>query len=467
MRTMRLLLTLLVIGGLARPVWADSVGGASSFDFLNLDPDVRAVGLGGAYTALAANSSALYYNPAGLGRTASNEASFMQNSYVQGVSQEYIGFSSLQGWGANLNYLDLGSIDRTTLSQPGGTGSTFGVDDMALGAGYGHSFTPNLSLGVGGKYLRETIDNIQANGFALDLGALYAVPGLKGLTFGASLLNMGPSVKFLAVKEQLPFTFRLGSGYNFAALGGDNTVALDVSKQIDDKVRMGAGFESVYKKFMAFRFGFTTRTDSGIGITGGVGWMWKSLAIDYAIAPLGDLGVSNRLSLTIRWGAPPKTAEKPAADAAAAAPAPNSPEDHFLRAQRFIEAKSFPAAKQELAAALELLPSDDRLRVLYYERMGTIARFSGDISEAKYSYAEAMKLAGTLGLSDPIVADTYTGFGLCLVSEGDTTLAVKFFKKALEVGASPRTTDLLQDALKRLHAAAVPAPRIKAAFPVI
>jgi hypothetical protein len=454
---MRLLLTLLVIGGLARPAWADSAGGASAFDFLNLDPDVRGVGMGGAYTALATNSSALFYNPAGLGRAVSNEASFMQNSYVQGVNQEYMGFADKRGWGVNLNYLDFGSIDRTTLLQPGGTGSTFGLNDLALGGGYGRAITPDLSVGAGGKYLRETIDNIQANGFALDLGALYSVPGLKGLNFGLSALNLGPSVKFLAVKEQLPMTVRLGSAYSFQALGGDNTVALDLSKQIDDKVRMGAGFESVYKKFMAFRFGFTTRNDAGIGITGGVGWMWKSLGIDYAIAPLGDLGLSNRLSLTVRWGGPVKAAEPVTQNAAPADPPANSPEDHFLRAQAFIETKSFAEAKKELAEALSLLAADDRLRVLYYERMGTIARFQGDMAEAKYSYAEAMKEASTLGLSDPVVADTYTGFGLCLVAEGDTNLAVKFFKKALEVGASPRTTNLLKEQLQRLHAA-VPAP---------
>ncbi|MBI3553850.1 MAG: tetratricopeptide repeat protein [Elusimicrobia bacterium] len=449
---MRITLLLWTIVAAASPAWADSAAGASSFDFLTIDANARAVGMGGAYTALASDSNALLYNPAGLARVDGYEATFMHNVYAQGLSQEYVGFAAKQGWGLSLNYLDFGSINRTTLSQPGGTGSSFGVNDFALAGSYARAVTEDLSLGAGAKLLRETLDSTQANGFALDVGALYRVRQLKGLSFGASVLNMGPDVRFASHDEKLPLLWRLGTGFSFPAFKNDNTLALDVTRERADRIRMGFGIESVYDQFMAFRFGFTTRNDAGVGITAGVGWIWKALSVDYAISPLGSLGISNRVSATVRWGgaarSPGHAARPEGIEGISDA---KTPEGHFVFAQKLIEGSHFTGAKAELAAALSQLGPDDRLRVLYYERMGTIARFEGDIPAAKYSYAEAMKLSGTLGMSDPVVADAYTGFGLCLVAQGDTAQAVKFFRKALEVGASPRTVHVVQDQLKQLR----------------
>jgi len=453
MKTTRWLLTAALAAGLARPAGADTSAGASAFDFLSIDANARAVGMAGAYTSLASDSNALLYNPAGLGRIRAHEATFMHNAYNQGLSQEYLSFAAKQGWGLSMNYLSFGSINRTTLSEPGGTGTTFGVNDFAFSGGYGRSVTQDLSLGAGAKLLRETIDTTQANAFALDIGALYSVAQLPGLDFGASVLNMGADAKFGSHNEKLPLLWRVGGSYAFAAFKNDNTIALDLTRERADEVRMGFGVESVYDKFLAVRLWFTTRSDAGIGLTAGLGWIWKSLSIDYAIVPLGSVGLSNRISATFRWGAAPAPAPDPAhagRDLSAPAPGTDSPEGRFMRAQRLMEAKNFAAAKKELAAASGMLRPDDRLLVLYHERMGTIARYENDIPQAKYSYAEAMKIAAALGISDSVVADTYTGFGLCLVAEGNHTLAVKFFQKALEVGASPRTSRVVDDQLKHL-----------------
>ncbi|MEQ1920666.1 MAG: hypothetical protein ABL955_15865, partial [Elusimicrobiota bacterium] len=86
----RLTTALLLAALAATTARAQSSAGADAFDFLRLDANARAVGMGGAYTALATDSNALLYNPAGLARVRSSEATFMHNPYALGVGQQYI-----------------------------------------------------------------------------------------------------------------------------------------------------------------------------------------------------------------------------------------------------------------------------------------------------------------------------------------------------------------------------------------
>ncbi len=404
-KLLALLLAVLVLAQASAPARADSSAGSASFDFLNFDGNARSVGLGGAYTALATDSSALLYNPAGLARVRAHEATFMHNAYAQGLTQEYLGFASRQGFGFQLNTANMGDIQRTTLSQPGGTGSTFGVNDLAVGAGYGRDLGEAFSVGVGGKFIRESIDNVAATGGAADFGALYRVAPVSGLTFGASLLNVGPDVKFLVDKEHLPTTGRVGAAYAFPALGSFHTATIDFTEQRSDKLRMGVGLESVLGRQFAIRGGFTTRNDAGIGLSGGVGWQGKNFAADYAFVPMGDLGLTHRLSITVRWG-----------------------------------------SEQDDRHARQL---DDR--VLYYVTLGSDARDANDCRTAKAHYVEAIKLASELERKDAIVADAYTGIGLCLVSEGKNELAVRFFKRSLDISSSSKLSETARREATRLQ----------------
>lgn len=305
MKTLRALLALWLVLAFALPVRARAAGGAESLDFLLMDTHARAVGLGGAYTALAADANALHYNPAGLGGLKQSEATFMHNKYVQGLSQEHLAFASAQGWSVNVDYLSFGSIERTTFADKSGTGAKFGINDLSVGAGYGRTLFDNFSVGGGVKILREQVDNVTASGFALDGGVLYGVPQVKGLSLGLALQNIGPEMKFQKTKEKLPLNARAGAAYAFPALGAMHTVALDVSKARTDKMRLGFGAESILGKAIAVRVGYTTVNEAGMGMTAGVGWIVNNAAsIDYAIVPFDDLGIAHRISLSYRWGEP-------------------------------------------------------------------------------------------------------------------------------------------------------------------
>jgi hypothetical protein len=278
-------------------------GGGDPFQFLLLDADARAVALGGAYTALAGDANALLYNPAGLGRVRRSQASFMHNQYFEGVNQEYLGVADARGWGVQLNELSFGDSPRTTVSNPDGTGlGSAGLMDLSFGAGYGRAATESLSLGVGAKAIRESIDGVSALGFGLDLGGLYSVPTIEGLSLGAAVQNIGPSVRFQGARESLPLNGRAGAAFVHEVFGRACSASLDLVKPRTAALGVETGVETVFGGALPVRIGFDSRNDAGPGITAGVGWRGRSFAFDYAFVPYGDLGITNRVSVTLFWG---------------------------------------------------------------------------------------------------------------------------------------------------------------------
>jgi len=414
-------LAFLLMAGATNAIAA--AAGAEAFDFLLFDPSARAVGLGGAYTALAADSNALFYNPAGLARMKSHEASFMHNQYVEGLTQEHLAFAARQGWGLDVSFLNFGGIPRTRLDARDGGIGTVGLTDLSVGAGYGHTFGEWFSVGAGAKYLREKIDATTAGGFAGDLGVLATVPSLPGLSFGLAALNMGPEVRFQTAKEKLPLLGRAGVAYAFPLAKTDNALTADATKVRTDKFRFGIGAETVVDKMLALRAGFTSRNDAGLGITGGVGFIWKAMSVDYAFVPFGDLGFAHRLSLTFRWGHEEDQAREP------------------RRAER--------EPTYEAPAPVE---SEDLRRVIYNEKLGRTSLQQGDIAHAKASFTEAIRVATSVGVKDPVLADAYAGMARCLREEGKIDYAVKFFNKALAAGPISPARLRIESELKELPA---------------
>lgn len=422
---------------------AQSSAGADAFDFLRLDANARAVGMGGAYTALATDSNALLYNPAGLARVRASEATFMHNQYALGVSQQYIGVALKRGLGFQFNYATLGDVPRTTISNPGGTGSRLNVSDTSLGVGYGRELTPDLALGGGLKYISESLGDASVSGYAADIGGLYRMPEIKGLTFGASLLNLGPAVKFTSNSERLPTTLRLGSAYALRLPHNEVTLAFDITKSLLDKIRLGLGAETLIDEQFAVRAGFTTRHDAGVGLTFGVGWKGSRFGADYAMVPMGELGDAHRISFTLRWGHSddPSTAK---------APEDGSPEAWLAKAQAAMDRGAYTAAKSFLAVGLRGLAKGDRRRVRFQERMGSLYLLQKDFRGAIQAYAEGVNLAFADGYSDQSVADSYIGIGMCFTAGKNYTDAQRSFQKGLTMGPSPAALEIAQAQLKEL-----------------
>lgn len=436
----------------ASPARAGSAG-AEPFNFLFLDSGARPAAMGGAYTALADDSHSLHYNPAGLARVSRHEATYMHNQYFSGITQNVISAAFRQHVGVNFNYLNSGGVARTTLSNPDGSGLDYtGLTDMALAAGYGHPLGDSWALGAGGKYIRESIAGISASGFVLDVGALWNVPWVDGLSLGSAFQNVNVSrtVKFQGKREELPVNFRWGAAYRFEPFGNKSTLSFDFSKERNESVLVYAGTEMILAKLLAVRLGFNNRNTVGTGITGGVGTHYKDATIDFAVVSYGSLGFTHRVSGTYRWGeGGPETSEPTAR--AKPSKSGDTAEDHFAAAEAAIADKDFNTARQELKNAARLLGESDARRAKYFARTGYIHWLEKNYPEARVAFIESVLMADRLGISDSSVAETYAKLGLCWTAENNDLEASGAYEKGLRSNPDEATRRFLEDQLRRLR----------------
>jgi len=294
----------LVFGLLLLGVGAASYGagvGTSAFNFLKLGPGVRAAGMGGAFCAVADDASALYWNPAGLTTMEESQLQFQHTQYVEGITYEYLALTQQldphTALGASFCLLNSGNIERTTVSDPGGTGETFTAQDTVATFGTARKMNDNLALGVGVKFVTERLDDEHAQTWAFDLGALLNLT--PQLTLGAGVQNLGDTIRFTEDKEEIPLNYRVGFAYQ--TTGRELLLALDLNKANDNEAFVSVGTE-FNNGPLAFRGGYATGpNEAGSGFSFGLGADLGQVGLDYAWVPYGELGSTHRVAINFTY----------------------------------------------------------------------------------------------------------------------------------------------------------------------
>lgn len=280
-----------------------AAGGGSPLEFLSLDTGARPAALGGAYAAIADDAEALAYNPAGLAAVKRHESSFTHLAQFSGVTSQSMAVALRQGLGFSVLTVDHGPAQRTTLSNPSGTGlGEFGGRDTAVGAGYGRAVGAGLSLGLGLKYIRSQLDSYTAGAAAADVGVRYRPDALPRLALAAAAQNMGGTVRFQSQSEELPLKLRAGAAWTERWGKASALLAFEAVKPRRGRVEPAAGLEVRPAPALALRLGYLGRNDAGMALTAGVGAAAGSWRGDYAFVPFGALGNAHRLSVTFAWG---------------------------------------------------------------------------------------------------------------------------------------------------------------------
>ena len=313
----------LVLALLGAAAAARAQSGTSGASFLKLGAGARAGAMADAFTAVADDAFAAYYNPAGLARLHGPQLGGAHSALFQGVSYQNLVFvkpfgraegrerietaGNRHALALSIYFLGVGDIERRSGDTTNAVG-TFNSADAAYAVSYSHAPNDRLSFGVTGKYISQTLDAYSANAFAADVGVLYRLNphAERPVTVGASVRHIGSKIGYVSTeKDPLPTTLTAGVAY---APSKSFILDLDAGKARDGDAYAAFGAEG--RKTItettagSFRFGYTSaRRDIGglAGVTAGAGLAFPKASFDFAWIPFGSLGDAFRLSLLVKF----------------------------------------------------------------------------------------------------------------------------------------------------------------------
>lgn len=286
---------------------SDEGTGGKAGAFLRIGVGARALGMGRAYTALATDGTASYWNPAGLGQISQREFYGMYSVLSLDRMHNYVSYSHPIGCfgalSASWTNFRVGDIDgRDQSGQPTGT---FSDNEMAFGLAYGKTVTQYVSVGLCAQYISHALADYKAAGIGINGGVLLTFNSVR---IGLSAQNVASELKWntaSGLKEKIPVTLRGGMAYSPIEIV---TLAIDVEKlQYEAKYRIHSGGE-LWLRGLGLRAGY----DDG-EFAGGVSARVKNLQVDYAFAfaDFGDNGAtsggnefaeaSHRMGVTVKF----------------------------------------------------------------------------------------------------------------------------------------------------------------------
>ncbi|MEO0010222.1 MAG: PorV/PorQ family protein [candidate division WOR-3 bacterium] len=308
-------------------LWGYSAGlgpSATGFTFMKIGVGSRPVALGQAFTGVADDVNALFYNPAGLALDCPYELGVTACQMLQGVSYLTGGlavpFARRFGAGLAGGFLSASDIRRDELGQELGS---FVLNDLIAGPGFAVQPFRKLAVGGAGKFVYSRIDSFVAWALSFDAGVLYQP--VKYVKVGASLLHLGPPRRFINYWEFPPVNLRSGVSFKLPFQNNYLLLAGDVSLYPDYGPTIGAGAElkldlkllgSSQNSRLFLRGGYQSGGKLGgwSGFSFGTGYETVFspgllLTIDAVYLSYGLLGDAQRVSLGVKFvpGSTPKS----------------------------------------------------------------------------------------------------------------------------------------------------------------
>ena len=287
-------IAILILAGQA--LWAVDKGDLG-YDYLRIPPSVNGHLFMYSMVAYPHGADILNYNPALMSE---READFAASSYIAGVKLGSLSLSSGGKWGLSLFYLTSGTMDE--IDENGEVTGSFSTSHLAIGAARKEKLRERMDVGATFKLLYQGIDGYSSFALAFDLGVSYR-PGREGLTFGASLRNLGYEVKpFVDERAMLPTELLLGAVYEIGSL----TLGAGISSALDQPFALSLTGLWSPSPFLEVGLGYTTERgdlktggerDILNGLSAGFNASVRGVHVGYSYTPFGDFGDIHTLSL--------------------------------------------------------------------------------------------------------------------------------------------------------------------------
>lgn len=312
--------------------------GTTAAPFLEIGVGARALAMGGTFVSFANDATAMYWNPAGIGRIKGFETVFSHNNWLLDTNFDYFGIVSAvnENFVVGVNVTSFGTGDQPVrvVGLEEGTGEYYSVQDIAAALSSALNLTDRFSMGLNAKYINQRIWHTSATGFALDVGGLYNTQ-FDGLQIGFSISNFGTEmqlsgrdlinaldpdiinegvekvpVNYETGSFGLPMLFRFGLSYKtlFKLVNSELLVAVDLLKPNNDEESLNIGSEYLIMNKFALRAGyqspFLEDRPGGLSLGGGLviptGQSLK-VVIDYAYVDWGFLNSVHNFSISLKY----------------------------------------------------------------------------------------------------------------------------------------------------------------------
>lgn len=279
----------------------------SLVSLFDIDPGVRPMGMGGAFTGLADDENALFYNPAGI---ASLEGLRFGSFYEPRFGGSFGDLALVgNGFGGGILFFSVGEIIQ--YDEADRPGQTFSYGSYGLIGSY--AFWPgqflaalprSIALGLGLKFLQiSTLKEGSGSGVALNWGLLSDLSGLalgpiKAFRLGLLVENLpGLGVEYgSGYKEPWSLGLRFGAS---ARVLENLILAFDLEG--DGAFHLGSEY-----RFMGLGYGVQELRlraggffRGGLGLTLGLGLKVQNFRIDYAFITYPQALDAHRLAFSV------------------------------------------------------------------------------------------------------------------------------------------------------------------------
>src|ERR1041385_1810424 len=134
--------------------------------------------MGGSTISTTSGIEALYWNPAGITKSASSaNLMFSHMSYIADIGLDYgavsASFEGIGTFGLSIKSLSIGEMLVTTNADPDGTGKTYSPQFFTLGATFAKQLSDRISVGITTNLVTERIDQVSSSGVAFNIGVIY------------------------------------------------------------------------------------------------------------------------------------------------------------------------------------------------------------------------------------------------------------------------------------------------------
>jgi len=285
-------------------VFSQDGSGGQPGAFLRIPINARANGMGGAFTSIADDPSAGWWNPAGFAFINRFQVSGMYTNLTMDRIHNFAGISLPFGNGNTLgiSWIQFGVKDIDGRDLAGQPTQKFDDKENAMGISYAFRMGPYFALGVTGKYIFHSISEYKATGYGLDAGILMNIENVFHLGFVVQ--DISSKIKWnteSGLEETFPKVYRAGLGIS----GGEIPflLSIDAIKQerVDGiKIRTG-GELWIMNKFLALRGGYTSNE---ITLGGSIHLFTESFGLQFDYAYLQDIlgeGPTNQFSFRLHF----------------------------------------------------------------------------------------------------------------------------------------------------------------------